>query len=566
MWGNGNSHPGADSAHRAIRGTCLLVPALLSVLLWISGCGLIPGAPGGAGQPGQGSGQAGQTPRYGGTLTLFMHQIGTCTLDPAIGLGSQDRHFNEMLGDPLARMDPATGEAKPALAKSWQITEGGRVWTFQLRDDVTFHDGTKFNAAAVKYNFDRGVRPEYIDKGGGAPYALGFTNYQKTEVLSEYEVRTTFKDPHYLFLERMSDRFTMHSPTAMDKHGDNYGKGNVMPVATGPFKVTDCDPNSHITLVRNEDYKWGSPIFKNQGRPYLDKLIIRGSAESATRRAGFDANEADMMYAAESDVADFKDKDGYRVDLAGKSGTTRMLGMNVEKPPFNDIRVRQAFAHSVDREGILVSPRYRGVGKVAYTILSGNPNWPRPIEDMKSVNYLYDPAKAKQLLEDAGWKVNPTTGYREKDGNVLEVHGKMPSAFLEEAEQVQAMAKVTGFKVTLEAVALGRWFEAQKQGEVHFTPHSYSGPGLYLAQYATGVEWYRYSNPDVDRWIQELSQEPDRTKRLDLADKIQRQVIQDAVVTPFVQDVYPFVMKSYVRDVFYPYTSWPLFQDAWLAR
>ena len=206
----------------------------------------------------------------GGTVVWAEVQDVSDSLDQDKSNHTQSRMVARHVLETLTVVDPATGEIHPGLATSWEVSEDEKEITFKLREGVTFHDGTPFNAEAVKYNFDRtmALTPK------AAWQYMGGDKYEATEVVDEYTVKLIFNEPYAAIFTYLSDGATgIDSPAAIEEYGDQYGTDYL--VGTGPFKFVEWVPGDHIELVRNDDYNWAPEVFKHDGPAYVDQIIIR---------------------------------------------------------------------------------------------------------------------------------------------------------------------------------------------------------------------------------------------------------------------------------------------------
>ncbi len=164
----------------------------------------------------------------------------------------------------------------PALAQSWDASPDGKAFTFRLRKDVKFHDGTPINAQAVKFNFDRLVRPD-----AKATFSVSLRGiYQATEVVDDFTARVVLKEPFAPFMDGVADGYySMASPAAVQKFGKDFDRN---PVGSGPYIFQEWAAKSHVTLKRNPDYTWGSSLFKHQGPAYPERVSFRLIVENAT--------------------------------------------------------------------------------------------------------------------------------------------------------------------------------------------------------------------------------------------------------------------------------------------
>ncbi|MCB0158060.1 MAG: hypothetical protein KDD83_08000, partial [Caldilineaceae bacterium] len=309
---------------------------LVMALLVIAGCA--PAAPAAetAADTGDAAAPSGDD-KSGGTVTWVDLQSPRDTLDQDKSNHTQSRMLARHVLETLTVVDPATGDITPGLATSWEISDDGLELTFKLREGVTFHDGTPFNAEAVKYNFDRtmSLTPK------AAWQYMGGDKLKETQVVDEYTVKLVYNEPYAAILTYLSDGATgIDSPAAIEEYGEDYGVTAL--VGTGPFKFVEWVKDDHVTLERNPDYNWAPEVFKHDGPAYLDQMIMLDIPEPATRAAALEAGEADVVRISESDVATFQDLEGFDVALIPKAGTTRYYLMNTAKAPTDDKLVREA--------------------------------------------------------------------------------------------------------------------------------------------------------------------------------------------------------------------------------
>jgi len=506
--------------------------------------------------------------KQGGTLVVAHNTVVTGSMDPLYYKGTKSYLMMKHLYDPLTYVDPETGQPAPALAESWEVSPDSRSITYYLRDDVKFQDGTPFNAEAVKFNFDR---LQELGAEGRRWGALGQDEFIGAEVIDEFTVKLSWTEPQGQWWLNSAYTLGMVSPTAVEKYGDDFGFEVV--VGTGPFVMVEYVEGDHITMERNPDYNWGSPIYQHQGPAYVDTLIFRAIGEPGTRLAALEAGEVDFIDGRELEfmVTDVSARRDLKVEPIPKAGTCRPIFLNVEKPPVDDIRVRQAFSHAIEREKLVLTPRYSSMAKVAYNTVAAY-NWPGeyPIERFKSYNYLYDPEKAKSLLEEAGWVDADGDGIREKDGQTLSIEFPIPEEFLSELEPVQAMVAEVGIDMRIQIVDTSTWRTASEEHTFQGIINSGSGAGLGvgLTRFQCG---YRYNipqicDPDLDDIIEEFSRSLDVNEQKELAEAGIKIVLQTAAVIPLVDQMYPWMMKADVMGTFYPLDSWARMYDTWFDR
>ena len=275
-------------------------------------------------------------------------------------------------------------EQIPQLAEKWDASADARVYTFYLRKGVKFHDGTPFNAAAVKANFDRVRNPDNKLRR----YTL-YKVISQIDVIDDSTVRFTLSEPFGAMIATFAHPAGgINSPTAVQKYGADYGKN---PVGTGPYKFQEWVPNDHITLVKNPDY-WD----KNNAAK-VDKIIVKPVPEDGTRIAMLQKGDAQFINAVPYSMAEVVQKDKNLSLAESESVYTFWVAMNTQKKPFSDVRVRQAMNYAINKEAIIKAV-LRGHGKPANSPLAPQVWGYTPVK-----TYPYDPAKAKALLAEAGY-------------------------------------------------------------------------------------------------------------------------------------------------------------------
>lgn len=489
-------------------------------------------------------------------LRVVMNNAGVGSLDVLNARHTKATMYARMFGDFLVNIDPVDLSVQPGLATEWSHNEDATEFTFKLRGDVRFHDGTPFDAEAVKFNFDR-IAAERL----GASYsALGASRYAGTTVVDPYTVRVTFSAPYPQFYEQLALRLWFDSPNAVAQYGDDYG--NRVVVGTGPYRVIEWVPDSHILLERNEEYAWGSPVHEITGPPYAKRIEIRGIVEPATRRAALESGQADIVMIEEGDVRDLSNDPRFYVEQELKAGTVRQIQFNLRSGPLTDVRVRQAIAYAIDREALVLAPRYDGAAVVAMGLLGAKNMggaWPESLAD---VQYDYDPERASQLLEEAGWTLG-SGGMREKDGQRLQLDMIFPVGVLSEVQPIQAMLADIGIDLKLSEMQTQAWFDAQSAGDFDLTIGSNSGTGLDLLNriYSSGGtdNWWGLADPTLDSYFATVESGLDPQDRYDAVIEAQKYMIQQAYALPLLDVYYSFAVRNGISGIYYPAFSWPSF-------
>jgi peptide/nickel transport system substrate-binding protein len=505
----------------------------------------------------------------GGTLVYALRDEPD-RLDPNLsGLRPSQIVFFQIF-DPLVVRDPRDKTFKPWLATSWTVSPDGKVYTFKLRDGVKFQDGTPFNAAAVAFNFDRTHNPKLASRCGGC--AVGF--YDHAVAVDPLTVKIYLKRPWAPFLDAASLYYRMVSPAGVKQSGDqDFGRH---PVGTGAFKFVEWVPNDHITLERYADYRWPSSILHHTGPASLERVTFRMLPEDSTRVAALENGEVQVIDNAPAQDFDRLTKDARFKGLVGfVPGVPFDFAVNVTKPPTNELAVRQALSYGLDRPTIVktVFDPFTKVGAFlpAYGLLT-----PYTYGYDKSADlYHYDPAKARSLLDAAGWKVGPD-GVRQKAGRRLTV----PLGSWEHGvpEVMQSQLKQIGVEVKL-FIATGTAIQTVNENQrraitlMSPLPAPRSDPDIisaFLHSRNVGGGGFNFSfvkDPALDALLDAQAVEVDPVKRAQILSKAQRLVMSKGYMVA-VYDWDNISLKSAkVNDLeFDSIGFFPWLYDAWLTQ
>ncbi|MBD8682768.1 ABC transporter substrate-binding protein [Pseudomonas sp. CFBP 13719] len=386
------------------------------------------------------------TPVSGGTLIYATDREPTC-LDPHVAGDMPQVFLAQQVLDSLVSMD-AEGHIGPWLAKSWEISPDGLTYTFHLRDDVRFTDGTPFNAAAVKANLDHMANPKTQSSTAGGY----IRQYQRTDVLDNSTAQVHLATPYAAFLEVLAQGFLgIESPQALLRSRDVNCES---PVGTGPFKVVRWDRQSQVVLERNPHYNSAPPTARHQGPAYLERIVWKFIQEPSVRFASLQAGEVDVIEALppESHEAARRNPD-LQLIIAQRPGNPTNGTLNIRRAPFSDIKVREAFVRSADIEGALKSVYFGEFPRAGGPLSNATRFYSPDFEHAQD----YDPARAARLLEEAGWTRRDEDGYRLKDGKRLQVRvilgNRTPPSEFTLWEQVQATTRQAGIELIMEQMS-----------------------------------------------------------------------------------------------------------------
>jgi peptide/nickel transport system substrate-binding protein len=466
-------------------------------------------------------------------------------LDPHSAPVQQDGFVFRNIFDRLIYLG-IDGSLVPWLATSWEANDDATEWTLSLRDDVIFHDGTPFNAEAAKFNFDRMVDPATGSTQAGPSLA----GYLGTEVLDATTVRVTFDRPSALFTFNLTAPVMgMVSPTAVETYGDEFAN---QLIGSGPYKLVSTISRVETILERNPDYNWG-PAHFHEGPAYIERVRFVFINEQESRMATLNTGENQIVdEVAVSAIEGLQQDPDFEVYISPRVGINRGHVLNAALPPTDDIRVRQAIIHAVDREA-LNQVVFRGYYPVAYQVLTrGVRFYDESIEGM----YPYDPERAIALLEEAGWTEINSEGYRVKDGKVLEVaHATWESSVSEPPALIaQSQLRDIGIRMTIE-------FPGNYTGTVNSADSPFNSALLAVYNPDPGVLLYRsfhssnigatnvshYGNPELDALLEAGLETADEAERAEIYAQVQRILMEEALNAPIYSNVSIFAVRSEVE-------------------
>jgi peptide/nickel transport system substrate-binding protein len=502
----------------------------------------------------------------GGTLTMGINAAPD-TLDPgATGL-ALTLLISFALFDPLVYWLPdGKGGAAfhPGLAESWTISPDASVYTFKLRKGVTFHDGTTFDAKAVKATYDHVVDPKTKSKSGLG--ALG--PYKETKILDDYTVQIVFTAPNASFLhQQAAGNFGISSPTALAKYGP-IGFGN-NPVGTGPFSFQSYQPGSQLTLLKNPKYTWG-PKALGDGPAKLDKLVFRIVTDDSGRYNALQSGQLQIaMNLPPNNISAAQKSGKYQQLLVPSIGTPLGMPINVTKPPTDDPMVRQAIMYAVDQDALVKNVLY-DVYKPAHNVLT-------PITPGFSAaagkTYSYDPDKAGKLLDQAGWAMGGG-GTRTKNGQKLNLEIilfsggglELPTQFV-----VSELQKV-GFSSNTSVQPFATAQASFNSGVHNLGSFGYYGADPYLLNIwvnsnaiQSGFNWSHYANPAVDKLIAKANSTAADATRNGLYEQVGQKLMQDSMYLPLWDVAGAFTLSPKVQNLHQTLNGYLAFHSATLG-
>jgi peptide/nickel transport system substrate-binding protein len=449
--------------------------------------------------------------------------------DPRI---TQSRHEMQVIWQVFDQLVAADSEGNlfPGLATSWEVAEDNMSVRFMLREGVTFHDGTPFDAEAVKFTLDT-----IADPATGSQAAVDYLGpYAGSEVIGPHEIVVTFSRPYPNMISAFSEAYLSPvSPTAVQEKG-NTGFAQ-SPVGTGPFRFVEWVQGSHVELERFEDYDWAPEFFDHSGPSMVSRITHRAIPNAATGIAALETGEVHLVdQSPPLDVSRMADEPGFGLFAGTVSGVPYSVMLNTSQPPLDDIRVRKAIFHAVDRPR-LTQNLFFGYSTAAFGPLSSStPGYWPGVEDY----YPYDPDGAAALLEEAGWTMG-SDGIRQKDGEPLAVH-MLAMLAPETAVALQAEARKVGIHLNVENVTKARQDELVMNnqfmaGEIRWVSNTPSV--LRIPFHSSNIpepgafrfNWMHLASAELDAMIEEAASADTLEVELAKYADIQRYIMDEAV-------------------------------------
>jgi peptide/nickel transport system substrate-binding protein len=437
------------------------------------------------------------------------------------------------------------GRPQPWLAESWQVSEDQRQLTFKLRSGIKFHDGTDFDAAAVKFQFD-----QVLDKKNASPL-LPFIGPLKTvEVVDPLTVRFTFEKPYAPFLSNISafGTFGINSPTAVAKWGPQYGRHVV---GTGPYMLQSWEPGTELVLVRNPNYKQFRGDAFNKGAPYVEKFTLTVLSEDGVVLNALQTGELSAAAAA-TDIID-KLASNPKITLVTKKVVNNLLFLefNETHAPFDDVNFRRAIGYGIDRDAI-VKAAYGGYGAPELGPMPGGiPGYDPAVA--KQYGTPYDPAKAKVLLAAAGWKAG-ADGILEKDGKPARFVLKSYAGFetiTRSLAVIQSNLADLGIAVSLETSDWGTFYPGLLKGDWDMDLMRWTGndPSIMTILFrAPGHRKMLLANAKQDENLERCNALMDLETRFECVSTAQKDLLESATIVPLLSNWLVVATQANVKD------------------
>jgi len=468
-------------------------------------------------------------------------------LDPIRQTDGETFKVTENIYDTLVGYAEESTDVVPSLAEKWEVAPDGLTYTFTLRQGVKFHDGTDFNAEAVKWNFDR-----WMDKNNKFHNAEGYEYYndmfggylgdpdhviKSVDVVDANTVKFTLNRTLAPFIQNLGmSCFAIASPAAVQAAG---AEGfNEKPVGTGPFKFVEWKRNDTITLEKNPDY-W------NAGYPKLDKLVFKSIPENTARLTALINGEIDMMDGLNPDDADTVKSNNDLQLILRPSMNIGFVGFNVEKKPLDNPKVREALAYAINKPD-LIEAFFAGLGQPAVNPMP--PSIWGHNNNIKDREYNLD--KAKQLLADAGYP----NGFKIKFWAMPVPRPYMPDG-VKIAEAIQQDFKKIGVEAEIVTMEWATYLDKTKAGEQEIFMLGWTGdngdPDNFLATLLDknnigGNNRTRWANEEAHELLMKAQSATTQAEREQIYLKVQELIFQDVPMVPLAHSTPALAAKANV--------------------
>lgn len=495
-----------------------------------------------------GSGSGAAPSSASGVLTVAMTAADVPNLDTVLtgGQGYEGYRFaGNSLYDGLTKWDLAQDteipKIIPGLAESWDVSTDKLTWTFKLRQGVTFHDGTPFDADAVIYNFDRYANPKatQFDQTVAASAGLSVSTIASYKKVDDTTVSITTKAPNS-HLDSDIVFLYIASPTALKKYGTEFAQH---PVGTGPFVFDSLTQGQQATFVANQDY-W-------DGAPKLDKLVLKPMPDVSARLAALRSGEVNWAEAPNPDDLASLKNDGFQVFTNDYDHIWPWI-LDTSYKPLSDAKVRRALNLAIDRE-TMATELLKDTADPAYQM----PPIANQAYDKANDAYSYDPDEAKKLLAEAGY----ADGFTMTVSYPTSGSGNMQPGPMNQLLQAD-LAKV-GVKVVLKPIEWAAMLTSITSGKIPDNANAVNISLTFLQESSWSMDFAsdgyinvgHYANPQVDKLLAAAQEEFDTTKRFKLYAEMSKLIDQDSPWLLVVNDRNPRVLSPDVHGFVQP-KSW----------
>ncbi|MBP2261893.1 peptide/nickel transport system substrate-binding protein [Pseudomonas sp. BP8] len=507
---------------------------------------------------------------------------GTLRVSAASDAGSFDIHalshgnmqwLGRMLFDCLV-YQAEDGTLTPWLAKSWEISADGLTYTFHLRDDVTFSDGEVFNAEAVRLNLEH-----MRDPATKSPLAAAYiAPFFKGRVVDAFTFEATLREPYAPFLDVLSQAWLgMISPRQIREAPRTIA---TRPIGSGPFVLDNYVRDQGASFARRDGYDWAPPAINHRGAAYLQRIELSYVPEAMIRYTSLDAGDSDMaLDAPPQNAAAIRANPQLTLRSRIRKGNpARSITFNVERAPFDDVRVRQALAKAIDRDGLAWISGFGEFLAKGDFLAVNTPGYDPVARDALA----FDPAEANRLLDAAGWTGRDAAGFRTRAGQRLQatlLTYDNPAFPANVSVAVQADLRKIGFDMAIEVLPLTRVMQLRYAGSFDAIGggywHTNTADGLFILYHSQAIPSAKmigqnvghFRDATLDQYLGEARRSTDPDLRRSLYRKAQQRLGETVPAVPSVESQMLLAYRKAVGGVLFDGShNVPLFTSVWLAK
>ncbi len=498
--------------------------------------------------------------RKGGTLRLVLGEDPD-SLDPHGTISLTASTVQSFIYDRLVYIN-LKGLPAGRLASGWTISPDQKVVTFKLRTGLKFHDGTPVNAQAVEFTFRR-----LLDPATASPARAQFKEVREVRALDDTTVRFTLDKPFAPFFTNLSLSYAgIVSPTAVQRAGREFGR---RPVGSGPFKLDTWIPGSSIILARYADYQQFREDVNNKGAVHVAGIVFKIVPSVGTRIAALEAGELDMIPLTREAAARFLNDRRFQVVTVKNAQNFVFVEFNYKRPPFDNPKFRAAVGWAIDKKAI-VDAAWGGFATMNLNpIPVGVSGWDERIGKQYGIGF--DTRKAATLLDELGWRVNPATRVRERDGRPAKFTCWTYSGFetvKRGCEIIQANLKDVGMDIDVKLTDFGTLSAEMPKAQFDFDLMRWTWPEPNILSLLFKTPGWRelHSDPELDAILERADTTMDPARRLEVVKQAQVMILQKAIVIPILTDWAMTAATADVQGIHLDFYGGILFEDVWLRK
>jgi peptide/nickel transport system substrate-binding protein len=505
-------------------------------------------------------------PRPGGEITVLTNNFSTGWVPSKSASNLYEAQVWGQIADKFVYTDN-DGKVFPWLAESWDVSPDGAEYVLHLRPGVTFSDGTPFDAETAVANLN--IWSKGDPDRGIARVSLFPNSFKSADAVDAQTVKVRLSRPDLGFIPTLGYHGTvvLSKKTLALSVDEQSDLSNV--VGSGPFVVKSWAPNQEVVLEKRPDYDWPAANAQHQGPAYLDSITFRVIPDDLQRGTSVESDQAQIAQNVPPEELAAAKAEGFVVETPRFFGAAHGLQLRLSAKHLDDVKVRQAIQHAINRNEILKTV-YTEDWLPATTIFNGNV--PEAVD--LSDHFAFDKDRAEQLLDEAGWTEVGADGIRVKNGERLSFFA-VPSPFVStsklEWEVIAQQFKAVGIEVTLRNADVSAYAKYGTDDTLPFYEAHNSlvdaGASSYAQWSSKGANQFRANDPKLDALLTDFNLEQDPAKRKALAAEVQEYILDQAYFVPLEQiSQGTYLQSPKVKGVVFNVVARPWYYDTWLDQ